>query len=267
MAALSDETKQPIVLLIDEAQHAITTDGGYDALVRTESRARRAQQQRSISVCASSLRGPTVTSWRCCATARTRHSSARPWSHSRPSTPATSSGSAKVSAWPARWTRMTVTKLFERAGFRPEIFGAAADSLRFDFSIKPADAGAAFAKAVDQQIEEADHADAAGDPRPHAPCSRPCCVFWRARATSTRRSRPGPWRATERCLLHSRRTRQPYPRSPTSRRRSERAAGQVAGLEREAGRLLPRRDHDRGADARSTACWMWRHCARRHRAE
>jgi N-acetylglucosamine kinase-like BadF-type ATPase len=51
---------------------------------------------------------------------------------------------------------MTVTKLFERAGFRPEILGAAADSLRFDFSIKPADAGAAFAKAVDQQIEEAD---------------------------------------------------------------------------------------------------------------
>jgi sugar phosphate isomerase/epimerase len=31
LAALSDETKQPIVLLIDEAQHAITTDGGYDA--------------------------------------------------------------------------------------------------------------------------------------------------------------------------------------------------------------------------------------------
>ena len=49
-----------------------------------------------------------------------------------------------------------VTKLFERAGHRPEILGAAADSIRFDFSIGPADAAAAFAKAVDEQIEEAD---------------------------------------------------------------------------------------------------------------
>jgi hypothetical protein len=47
-------------------------------------------------------------------------------------------------------------KLFERAGFRPEILGAAADSLRFDLNLMAEDAGAAFARAVDKQIEEAD---------------------------------------------------------------------------------------------------------------
>ena len=32
LAALSDEVKKPIVLIIDEAQHAITTSSGYEAL-------------------------------------------------------------------------------------------------------------------------------------------------------------------------------------------------------------------------------------------
>ncbi|MDQ0586624.1 hypothetical protein [Variovorax paradoxus] len=38
----------------------------------------------------------------------------------------------------------------------PEIIGAAADTLRFDFGLDPANVGTAFAKAVDGQIEEAD---------------------------------------------------------------------------------------------------------------
>ena len=32
LAELSDELRKPIVLIVDEAQHAIVTDRGYDAL-------------------------------------------------------------------------------------------------------------------------------------------------------------------------------------------------------------------------------------------
>lgn len=48
-----------------------------------------------------------------------------------------------------------VWALFQKAGWRPELLGAAADSLRFDFEIAAGDVGDRFAEAVNEQIEAA----------------------------------------------------------------------------------------------------------------
>jgi hypothetical protein len=155
MAALSDETKQPIVLLIDEAQHAITTEGGYDALF-------------ALKAARDELNSSAHHGLRIVATGSNRDKLAM----LRNSKDQAFFGAPLV-AFPAldagyiQWfckgvglagplDPATVMTLFERAGHRPEILGAAADSIRFDFNIKPEDAGAAFAKAVEEQIQEAD---------------------------------------------------------------------------------------------------------------
>ena len=155
LAALSDETKKPIVLLIDEAQHSITTDGGYDALF-------------ALKAARDELNSSEHYGLRIVATGSNRDKLAM----LRNSKDQAFFGAPLV-AFPAlgadyiQWfcagvglagplDPAKVMTLFERAGHRPEILGAAADSIRFDFSVKPADANAEFAKSVEQQIEEAD---------------------------------------------------------------------------------------------------------------
>ena len=155
LAALSDETKQPIVLLIDEAQHAITTDGGYDALF-------------ALKAARDELNSSEHYGLRIVATGSNRDKLAM----LRNSKDQAFFGAPLVSfpaldadyiLWFCKGVGLAgpldpdaVMTLFRRAGHRPEILGAAADSIRFDFNIKPADVGAAFAKAVGEQIEEAD---------------------------------------------------------------------------------------------------------------
>jgi hypothetical protein len=155
LAALSDETGQPIVLLIDEAQHAIATEGGYDALF-------------ALKAARDELNSSEHHGLRIVATGSNRDKLAM----LRNSKDQAFFGAPLVAfppldadyiQWFCKGVGLAgpldpdaVTKLFERAGHRPEILGAAADSIRFDFSIGPADAAAAFAKAVDEQIEEAD---------------------------------------------------------------------------------------------------------------
>jgi len=155
LAALSDETRQPIVLLIDEAQHAIATEGGYDALF-------------ALKAARDELNSSEHHGLRIVATGSNRDKLAM----LRNSKDQAFFGAPLVAFPPLdadyiQWfckgvglagplDPEAVTKLFERAGHRPEILGAAADSIRFDFNIGPADAAAAFAKAVDEQIEEAD---------------------------------------------------------------------------------------------------------------
>ena len=46
--------------------------------------------------------------------------------------------------------------LFARSAFRPEVIGAAADQVRFDFSMAAKDVPARFAAAVDEQIQAGD---------------------------------------------------------------------------------------------------------------
>ena len=57
---------------------------------------------------------------------------------------------------PAPLSPPEVERLFARAAFRPEVIGAAADQLRFDFSLEAKDVAARFAAAVEEQIQAAD---------------------------------------------------------------------------------------------------------------
>ncbi len=155
LAALSDETRQPIVLLIDEAQHAIATEGGYDALF-------------ALKAARDELNSSEHHGLRIVDTGSNRDKLAM----LRNSKDQAFFGAPLVAfppldadyiQWFCKGVGLAgpldpdaVTKLFERAGHRPEILGVAADSIRFDFNIAPADAAAAFAQAVDEQIEEVD---------------------------------------------------------------------------------------------------------------
>ena len=155
LAALSDETKKPIVLLIDEAQHAITTDAGYDALF-------------ALKAARDELNSSEHHGLRIVATGSNRDKLAM----LRNSKDQAFFGAPLV-AFPALdadfidWfckgvglagplDPEDVMTLFKRASFRPEILGTAADNLRFDFNLRGEETGKAFAAAVEKEIEEAD---------------------------------------------------------------------------------------------------------------
>lgn len=155
LAALSDETKRPIVLLIDEAQHAIITESGYDALFALKA-ARdelNSSEHHGLRIVATGSNRDKL--------AMLRNSKDQAF-FGAPLVAFPTLGSDYIQ-WFCKGVGLVgpldpeeVMKLFERAGFRPEILGAAADSLRFDFTLTAAQAGVAFAKAVDEQIEAAD---------------------------------------------------------------------------------------------------------------
>jgi hypothetical protein len=155
LAALSDETQKLIVLLIDEAQHAITTESGYDALF-------------ALKAARDELNSSRHHGLRIVATGSNRDKLAM----LRNSKDQAFFGAPLVNfpvldidfiAWFCRGVNLAgaldpavVMELFQRAGFRPEILGAAADEVRFNFALPASDVPAAFAQAVEAQIEAAD---------------------------------------------------------------------------------------------------------------
>jgi hypothetical protein len=155
MAALSDEIKHPIVLIIDEAQHAITTDKGYDALY-------------ALKAARDELNSSAHHGLRIVATGSNRDKLAM----LRNSRDQAFFGAPLVAFPPlgkdyVRWfcegiglpgplDPDEVEKLFERAGRRPEILGAAADALRYDFELSDADVPSRFSSAVEDQIQAGD---------------------------------------------------------------------------------------------------------------
>ena len=155
LAALSDELKQPIVLIIDEAQHAITTDLGYDALF-------------ALKAARDELNSSKHHGLRVVATGSNRDKLAM----LRSSKDQAFFGAPLVAfpalgkdyiEWfcagvnlPAALNADEVNTLFKRAAYRPEILGAAADALRFDFALNVEDVPQRFAEAVLEQIDAAD---------------------------------------------------------------------------------------------------------------
>ncbi len=155
LAELSDEIKAPIVLIIDEAQHAIVSQKGYDALF-------------ALKAARDELNSSEHFGLRVVATGSNRDKLAM----LRNSKEQAFVGAPLVE-FPSldrdfvRWfcdrTQLgaaldaeTVWALFEQASYRPEILGAAADRLRFVFGIDPADVGAKFAEAVEEEIRDAE---------------------------------------------------------------------------------------------------------------
>ena len=152
LAALSDETRKTIVLVIDEAQHAITTDSGSDALFALKA-ARdelNSSHHHGLRVVATGSNQDKL--------AMLRNSKDQAF-FGAPLVKFPLLGKDYVQWFceqlnlPPELNVDVVHALFVRASFRPEMLGAAADALRFDFELAPEDAPARFSLAVEEQID------------------------------------------------------------------------------------------------------------------
>ncbi len=151
LAALSDEIGKTIVLIIDEAQHATASETGNDALFALKAARDELNSSRhnGLRIVATGSNQDKL--------AMLRNSKDQAF-FGAPLVPFEPLGPDYV-AWfcehvdlPAKLEPAQVFELFRRASFRPEILGAAADALGFDFALKAADVGARFAQAVENQI-------------------------------------------------------------------------------------------------------------------
>lgn len=152
LAALSDDTGKIIVLIIDEAQHAITTPEGGEALFALK--AARDELNSSAHhglrlVCTGSNRDKL---------AMLRNGKDQAF-FGAPMVNFPSLGADYI-AWfcervnlPFELDPAEVLQLFEQAGHRPEVIYAAADVFRFDLALDPADGRSRFAAEVRNQIE------------------------------------------------------------------------------------------------------------------
>jgi hypothetical protein len=151
LAALSDDAGKPIVLVIDEAQQAIVSEKGNDALF-------------ALKAARDELNSSRHKGLRIVATGSNRDKLAM----LRNSRDQAFYGAPLVSfpaldmayvQWfcdrldlGAKLDPAEVFELFKRAAFRPELLGAAADALRFEFGLPAGDIPARFAAAVEEQI-------------------------------------------------------------------------------------------------------------------
>lgn len=154
LAALSDEEKKVIVLIIDEAQHAITTTGGSDtlfALKAARDELNSSQHHGLRIVCTGSNQDKL---------AMLRNNKDQAF-FGAPLINFPSLGKDYID-WFCLHTKIGaplepqwVYGLFVRAAFRPEILGAAADSLRFQLEteIPPNEIPQQFENAVLREIE------------------------------------------------------------------------------------------------------------------
>jgi hypothetical protein len=151
LSALSDEALKPIVLIIDEAQHAITTDAGSNALFALKA-ARdelNSSRHKGLRVVATGSNQDKLAMLR---------SSKEQAFFGAPLVKFPPLGKDYV-AWFCEHAKLgasldpeRVAALFAAAAYRPEILGAAADTLRFEFGIDPADIEARFYAEVQREI-------------------------------------------------------------------------------------------------------------------
>ncbi|WP_042875729.1 ATPase [Cupriavidus necator] len=153
LAALSDESNKPIVLVIDEAQQSIVSEKGNDALFALKA-ARdelNSSRHKGLRIVATGSNRDKL--------AMLRNSSDQAF-YGAPLVPFPVLGMDYIQWFcdrlnlGAKLDPTQVFELFKRASFRPELLGAAADALRFDFGIAPGDVPARFAAAVEEQIVE-----------------------------------------------------------------------------------------------------------------
>jgi hypothetical protein len=150
LAALSDDVRAPIVLLIDEAQHAITSQAGADAMFALKA----ARDELNTShqglrvVCTGSNRDKL-------AMLRSNKDQAF---FGAPLIDFPALGRDYVEWFcancelPAPLESAFVWPLFQAGGSRPEILGAAADQIRFDFTLSPEKVSQRFEEVVLEQI-------------------------------------------------------------------------------------------------------------------
>lgn len=153
LAALSDESKKIIVLIIDEAQHAITTDEGVAALFALKAARDELNSSKHHGlrvVCTGSNRDKL---------AMLRNSKDQAFfGASMVQFPTLDQDfinwfCANVDL-PCPLDPSNVFELFKESGYRPELLGAAADEIRFDFVLDPATIPERFALLVREQADE-----------------------------------------------------------------------------------------------------------------
>ena len=152
LSALSDDVQTPIVLVIDEAQHAITTEGGTNALFALKA-ARdelNSTRHKGLRVVATGSNQDKL--------AMLRNSKDQAF-FGAPLARFPSLGKEYVE-WFCAHADLgasidpdVVFELFSNASFRPEILGAAADTLRFEFGVEKKDIASRFYKEVQLEID------------------------------------------------------------------------------------------------------------------
>lgn len=157
LAALSDEAGKPIVLIIDEAQHAITTQGGANALF-----ALKAARDELNSSLYHGLR-VVATGSNQDKLAMLRNSKDQAF-FGAPLVKFPALGKEYV-AWfchnaslGAELDPSLVFDLFLKASSRPEILGAAADTLRFEFGLEKSTVAERFYAEILNEIESTNKA-------------------------------------------------------------------------------------------------------------
>ena len=152
LSALSDDVQTPIVLVIDEAQHAITTEGGTNALFALKA-ARdelNSTRHKGLRVVATGSNQDKL--------AMLRNSKEQAF-FGAPLVRFPSLGRDYVK-WFCTHADLgasidpdVVFDLFSKASFRPEILGAAADTLRFAFGVEKTDIASQFYEEVQLEID------------------------------------------------------------------------------------------------------------------
>lgn len=153
LVALSDETKKMIVLVIDEAQHAITTEPGVAALFALKAardELNSSQHHGLRVVCTGSNRDKL---------AMLRNSKDQAF-FGAPMVNFPTLGHDFINWFckeidlPFKLDPEKVWPLFAEAGYRPELLGSAADFFRFDFEVDAATGPDKFAEEVRRLAEE-----------------------------------------------------------------------------------------------------------------
>ncbi len=152
LSALSDDVQTPIVLVIDEAQHAITTEGGTNALFALKA-ARdelNSTRHKGLRVVATGSNQDKL--------AMLRNSKEQAF-FGAPLVRFPSLGRDYVK-WFCAHADLgagidpdVVFDLFSKASFRPEILGAAADTLRFAFGVEKKDIASRFYEEAQLEID------------------------------------------------------------------------------------------------------------------
>jgi len=157
LVALSDESQKIVVLIIDEAQHAITSDAGNATLFALKAARDELNSSSHFGlrlVCTGSNRDKL---------AMLRNSKDQAF-YAAPMVNFPTLG-PDFARWFCEKVNLSfsldqalVWQLFQEAGYRPELLSAAADQLRFQFSLGDADGPAAFAMEVRKIAEDINEA-------------------------------------------------------------------------------------------------------------
>lgn len=151
LSALSDESQKPIVLIIDEAQHAITTEGGTNALFALKA-ARdelNSSRHKGLRVVATGSNQDKLAMLR---NSKDQAFFGAPLVRFPPLGAPYVKWFVENVGLAAPLDAAKVQELFAQASYRPEILGAAADTLRFAFELDPSEVAERFYSEVQNEI-------------------------------------------------------------------------------------------------------------------